>query len=767
MKLLLIFLIATAICFPVASAFYYKGLMDLINILSSAQYIKEHGERIRTLLEQDPKVLKINIAHELILEVEMLLDKETPRKIDDKNRVTNLLSLKPLEEINLFYEDTNPNLRKLYPPDTALRKMVEESVSKIRYFSDKIKKFKIEFERKRSIVTGETNKEEFGINLKLHYNELYSGRDNVAASMKNNVLWYLLRGPLRGSWFEARQYLTLNYDWFSNIVNQQMRPTEETCLRLMNDFLGMREAKWNGFKDIFMFNLKKDIQALIKINQYKASPDIDSQTRQLYSNRLEVELNSNELANLLASVGSTSVTSDIDIPMKGFYTEYAVRKINKDFREHFKIPFDCGIVFDINVYALDWGHSIQEPMQGDLNQITKTIFVKPKYEFHEILSDNVNKQMLQVWDENNHLWALVKLCRNMHDGGKEWKNFEKSALEGFNQVEEKTSKIKNLLATSLKISQQVNSRVKAQIISLNDLLKVQKSKEYDLNDPVEAMAASVVASNSIYDYILEEVKELRLNIIINMEKEAKADKNLGKYVYQNSATSSQIIKNTVQYVKEFGGSKFFDAASALVPHLGFKIAEALTFANEVYASEGATWYTVNLQGAKRTGEAIDKQYPKFKGKFDKVEFIFPAADLIQSVFENMGDALHSLHYYKSIRPFYSVYRSGKYINRMMGSIRSLFGLTETDFNKAFLTKKEYDLLNKIGTYSVEAKEGKRTFGDLSMTGVPSAVLEWKINGQQFFLQFDNEANVDMVRSSLLEFSGVVANKIFKDKIVLS
>ena len=52
------------------------------------------------------------------------------------------------------------------------------------------------------------------------------------------------------------------------------------------------------------------------------------------------------------AAGSESVTSDIDLPMKGTNTEISVDVINSGFRDFFKVPFDSGMVFDINVYGL-------------------------------------------------------------------------------------------------------------------------------------------------------------------------------------------------------------------------------------------------------------------------------------------------------------------------------------------------------------------------------------------------------------------------------
>ena len=61
------------------------------------------------------------------------------------------------------------------------------------------------------------------------------------------------------------------------------------------------------------------------------------------------------------SAGSTTLTSDIDVNLKGNRTEAAVAVFNRLFKRNDALPghewdFEPGIVFDVNVYAMDWMH---------------------------------------------------------------------------------------------------------------------------------------------------------------------------------------------------------------------------------------------------------------------------------------------------------------------------------------------------------------------------------------------------------------------------
>lgn len=69
------------------------------------------------------------------------------------------------------------------------------------------------------------------------------------------------------------------------------------------------------------------------------------------------------------AAGSRTLTSDIDVNLKGNQTEAAVAVFNDLFKQNDELPahrwdFEPGIVYDVNVYAMDWMHlfgGIQQP----------------------------------------------------------------------------------------------------------------------------------------------------------------------------------------------------------------------------------------------------------------------------------------------------------------------------------------------------------------------------------------------------------------------
>ena len=133
----------------------------------------------------------------------------------------------------------------------------------------------------------------------------------------------------------------------------------------------------------------------------------------------------------------------------------------------------------------------------------------------------------------------------------------------------------------------------------------------------------------------------------------------------------------------------------------------LTYANEVYATQGAVLHTVyGKQGATKKLELqAENEKDPSKGltkdgdKITKVEYALTKEMYVQSVNENVGDTLHSLNH-NADDPQYAVYRAGKYINRLCEAVVELIGATEA----AKIVS--YKPLQKIGSTSVDEKGGK-------------------------------------------------------------
>jgi hypothetical protein len=172
----------------------------------------------------------------------------------------------------------------------------------------------------------------------------------------------------------------------------------------------------------------------------------------------------------------------------------------------------------------------------------------------------------------------------------------------------------------------------------------------------------------------------------------------------------------------------------LLLELHNEIARGLTYANEVYATQGAVLHTVyGKQGAKKTlGELQQKQAKTQDGDaVTGVKYKLSKEMYLQSVNENVGDTLHSLNH-NADDPQYAVYRAGKYINRLCEAVVELIGAGEA------AKIASYKPLDLIGTKSVEEKGGPAgadpmavhdkssyfsTFNAVSLTAIKSKTIE--------------------------------------------
>ncbi len=179
-------------------------------------------------------------------------------------------------------------------------------------------------------------------------------------------------------------------------------------------------------------------------------------------------------------------------------------------------------------------------------------------------------------------------------------------------------------------------------------------------------ALEMQVSNRQYEKIIEQVKILRLQI-------AKLE-----------ATGTQ-----------------GDEAETLILTMHNQISRGLTYANEVYATQGAVLHTVyGNQGAKKKLAELKKEGKKNLAGEDitSVKYQLSKEMYLQSMNENVGDTLHSLNHFEH-DPQYAVYRAGKYIDRLCSSVEELIGKDEA------LKISVFKALDQIGKNSVKEKSG--------------------------------------------------------------
>lgn len=407
------------------------------------------------------------------------------------------------------------------------------------------------------------------------------------------------------------------------------------------------------------------------------------------------------------SVGSESVTSDIDLSARGENTEIGLALINRTFPGYFKVSVEPGALFDINVYSSDWMFGGKEVSGAkgvytlEPNEESVTGDVTP--------GGGLSASGRQKKDDQNEIWSMVKTRRNMSEG--DWNSFTTTMLAGIGDAAQKKDMLKKFAVADGEYR-----------TFRNDVLARVAEMEKGLGHE-EAQQRSAFADASGHDHFAQEADEMEVS-----------NRRYEQIVMRVKALRLKIAK-----LKQVDGSKP-EVIEKLLLELHNEIARGLTYANEVYATQGAVLHTVyGKQGAKKKLEELQAENVKdpTKGltkdgdKITAVKYALSKEMYVQSVNENVGDTLHSLDH-NADDPQYAVYRAGKYINRLCEAAVELIGAEEVAKIPA------YKPLELIGTKSVEEKSGKAgedpmavhekasyfsTFNAVSMTGVKSKAIE--------------------------------------------
>lgn len=206
----------------------------------------------------------------------------------------------------------------------------------------------------------------------------------------------------------------------------------------------------------------------------------------------------------------------------------------------------------------------------------------------------------------------------------------------------------------------------------------------NVGDHFQHDALRLRASNRLYEQTLQQVKDLRL---------------------QMAALKAQMASGGATATL---GARY----GALAKQIASKISEGLTYANEVYSTEGSTLHVVvGMQIASKKTQALkEKAEAENAKRKQRGEPELPldtravTADLrpehfVQSFDEQVGDSLKDLTHYED-QPPYAAYRAGKYIDRMLIAAKTLVPTITTDA--------DYVALRALGNAHLGAKRSGRT-----------------------------------------------------------
>jgi hypothetical protein len=477
----------------------------------------------------------------------------------------------------------------------------------------------------------------------------------------------ILKGPFESNWFKAKDCLLMG-NWPDGV---ETKPDHATAMKLMDGLTAMRSIECEKVQK----RAEKEIQAEVQKESAKAQAVDDPMGAEGVQGKLadEGKVNNDKSAGadgkekpgkqveFKAPVGNQKRTSDIDTATGGMNTELAVALFNRLFKEMLEVPYESGTMFDYNVYAMDWIHNLKfdkgkaPGKDGVEKDVTKSI--TPGTE-HELPGEEDKKERNLTLEKA----SILHIRRFMNQ--KEWDVYcegriEKAEPDERPQLETLLDEVDTQHDLFLFQISEKSTEIQAQ---MDKALEGHESAWGEHSQHFEDEAVKTSASNRIYEERLREVKSLRVQYQILA----------GKPESEKTADDRQQLATLAKEVTRV-------------------LSEALFFANEVYASEGATIHVVlGMQGANKKSE-------EQKDTGVKVEVPLTPEQYMQSFNENVGDVLKDLGHFKD-NPSFAVFRAGKYMDRACQAAGKL--------TPEAATHPAFPKLAAIAAQSVTTKEAK-------------------------------------------------------------
>ncbi len=358
-----------------------------------------------------------------------------------------------------------------------------------------------------------------------------------------------------------------------------------------------------------------------------------------------------------SAAGSTTLTSDIDVNLKGEGTEEAVGAFNRLFKAD-GWSKEAGVVYDVNVYAMDFMHG-KGLERGDHREVNKEGARLGREEGG--MEDGAQSALDQA---NQEGWAMTKM--RIYMTGSEWKSYREELMEACPQ-----NKKSALLAQFMDATMKYNA--------------YRKTLTAEMNEGVNhSLTQAKATTTSGYDQIQQQAKSAA-GIGGDAEEVAISSSNriyerkLGALTTQRAGLET-LISTYHSLVDSDGVALSGDQAGAVtdlklrIDKMLVKIRELVSecalYSNEAYITDGAVNHTV-------VGLQMGKNIQQTKG------------ETMNAINENMADVLKEIG-----RHGHTVgeaaFKSGKYMWRMadaaknagFGNVAGVAGLYESGYEIA-------------------------------------------------------------------------------------
>lgn len=394
----------------------------------------------------------------------------------------------------------------------------------------------------------------------------------------------------------------------------------------------------------------------------------------------QAELGSDKLTEW-AAAGSSSLTSDIDVNLKGTDTQEAVKTFNRLFKAD-GWNYEAGIVYDVNVYALDFMHKefifgkgmvekksrgiIEETQDLHGNVLKKENTVTGKTVMNntgrvkglaakegarsglaEGGYDGTNIDIIAADAKDQDIWTHVKTRLYMNPA--EW-NAHCTAIEMSQETKAKvdarflnyTQTLKNKMLALSPVSR-VETEIDASDLGINELEKfalgaTPKKGGAMANEIQHTESSDLImqASNRVYEEKLQLIKQLRATLKNQIAQyDAILNSNFG-HVPEDKKEEAKLINSAIEMNLQ------------LLRNL---LAEASLYANEAYITDGAVNHAV-------VGTQIGLKIRQKKSE-SKNAVVENLADTLKEISRH-GDTLGE-----------AAFKSGKYLYRLTDAAQNM------------------------------------------------------------------------------------------------